>query len=109
MQKSCKNGILNAHLFVVIIVKMCFILIANTYTQIVIRYMDTRNVSWEYLNCGMPNFAISLFNYTYSIGCDTHLSHLNNSSILSSPGVPAAASSPQLPELFRDERKIHLK
>jgi hypothetical protein len=57
----------------------------------------------------MPNFAISLFNYTYSIECDTHLSHLNNSSILSSPGVPAAASSPQLPELFRDERKIHLK
>jgi hypothetical protein len=68
--------------------------------------MDAINVSWECLNCGMPNFSTALFNSTYSIESDNHLSHLSKNSILSSPGVPAAASSPKLPESSRHDRKL---
>ena len=61
----------------------------------VFRYMEASNVSWACLNCGMPNFSTALFNSTYSIESDNRFSHLSKNSILSSPGVPAAASSPK--------------
>ena len=100
--KKLQNGILNAHQFVVIIVKLgCQHIHSGVF-----RYMDAINVSWECLNCGMPNFSTALFNSTYSIESDNHLSHLSKNSILSSPGVPAAASSPKLPESSRHDRKL---
>ena len=63
-------------------------------------------MSWECLNCGMPTFSTAPFNSTYSIESDNHFSHLSKNSILSSPGVPAAASSPKLPESSRHNRKL---
>ena len=66
--------------------------------------MDESNMSWECLNCGMPNFSTALFNSKYSIESDNHLSYLSKNSIFSSPGVPA--SSPKLPESSRHDRKL---
>jgi hypothetical protein len=71
--------------------------------QHVSRYMDASNMSWECLNCGIPNFSTALFNSKYSIESDNHLSYLSKNSIFSSPGVPA--SSPKLPESSRHDRK----
>ncbi|VDI38157.1 Hypothetical predicted protein [Mytilus galloprovincialis] len=64
----------------------------------VFRFMDASNVSWECINCGMPNFSTALFNSTYSIETENQFSDLSTSSLVSSPGVPVATSSPKLNE-----------
>ena len=64
----------------------------------VFRFMDASNVSWECINCGMPNFSTALFNSTYSIETENQFSNLSTSSLASSPGVPVATSSPKLNE-----------
>ena len=54
--------------------------------------MDSSNISWHLLNCGLPNFASSYFNSS----TPTLLSN-NSFSVLScdSPGIPNAQSSPK--------------
>lgn len=55
--------------------------------------MESSNISWECIQCGMPNFSTSLFNSSV-IETSNFYNTLNDSSIIGSPGAPAAMSSP---------------
>ncbi|CAC5415277.1 unnamed protein product [Mytilus coruscus] len=55
--------------------------------------MDSSNISWDCIQCGMPNFSSSLFNMS-SIETSNRFSSLSEHSCMS-PGEPKATSSPK--------------
>ena len=73
-------------------------------TSNVYQFMDASNVSWECIQCGLPNFSTGLFNYS-DIETSNSFSNLTNQSVLSSPGEPTAKSSP----IPKSHRQIPIK
>ena len=73
------------------------------------RFLDASNISWECIQCGMPNFSTSLFNSTYSIELENQYSNLSNCSELSSPGLPKATSSPNKETKLKPDKNEHKK
>ena len=59
----------------------------------VYQYMDSSNLSWNCIQCGMPNFSSSIYDLS-SLETSNSFSHLTEES-LSSPGLPKATSSPK--------------
>ena len=57
--------------------------------------MDENNISWECLQCGMPNCSNSLFNSSNTFETEDQCSSLSKCSDVSSPGIPNATSSPK--------------
>lgn len=55
-------------------------------------YMSLNNVSWHCCNCGMPNFASSLFESSINISSTNSYSSLEDS--ITSPDPPLTSSSP---------------
>ena len=51
------------------------------------------NMEWECTNCGVPNFSMTLFDLS-SLEHSNRYSVLSDNSLVSSPGVPQATSSP---------------
>ncbi|XP_071123809.1 uncharacterized protein [Mytilus edulis] len=69
--------------------------------------MNASNISWECIQCGMPNFSTSLFNHS-TIETSNLYDTLNDNSVLGSPGAPKATSSPipkqYLYNIYRTDR-----
>ncbi|VDI66496.1 Hypothetical predicted protein [Mytilus galloprovincialis] len=68
--------------------------------------MNNSNISWHCIQCGMPNFSSSFFNFT-SIETSNIYDTLNSPSSLrdvGSPGAPTAASSPIPHKLPRNQK-----
>ena len=63
--------------------------------------MNNSNISWHCIQCGMPNFSTSFFNFTSFETSNTYDSLNSPSSfrVIGSPGVPKATSSPIPPKL----------
>ncbi|CAC5385818.1 unnamed protein product [Mytilus coruscus] len=69
--------------------------------------MNASNISWECIQCGMPNFSTSLFNHS-TIETSNLYDTLNDNSVLGSPGAPKATSSP-IPKQFKTKRNSALQ
>ncbi|XP_069106616.1 uncharacterized protein [Argopecten irradians] len=65
-----------------------------------LKYMDHSGVSWDCIQCGLPNFSSTLFDNNTSINTSNRFSQLdtdtdlNTQNIPTSPGPPTASSSP---------------
>ncbi|XP_069122198.1 uncharacterized protein [Argopecten irradians] len=65
-----------------------------------LKHLDHSSVTWDCLNCGLPNFSSTLFD-TSPTDISNKFSHLHDTSTLSSsddpksPGPPKASSSPK--------------
>ncbi|VDI11826.1 Hypothetical predicted protein [Mytilus galloprovincialis] len=65
--------------------------------------INASNISWECIQCGMPNFSTSLFNHS-TIETSNLYDTLNDNSVLGSPGAPKATSSP-IPKQCKNKKK----
>jgi hypothetical protein len=69
----------------------------------VYQYMDSSNLSWNCIQCGMPNFSSSIYDLS-SLETSNSFSPLTEKSV-SSPGLPKATSSPKKRHMCKKNNK----
>jgi len=73
-------------------------------SSIMYQYMDSSNVSWDCIQCGMPNFSSSIFDLS-SLETSNLFTPLSEKSV-GSPGLPKASSSPKRPGKKQNNTKL---
>ena len=85
----------------------------SEYMYSILNKSSGKNIVWECLKCGMPNFSTSLFDTTASLGTHNRFDSLSSLSDPLSPipdiiGPPTAASSPIVQEPKKAKGKAAL-